>query len=620
MKLCIGSKKILKDTPKLIKIANMNYILCIIDGSPKLYSADCPHQHGVVENLNPNVFRCPSHNWTYEPATGKCINAPTESLRSYEIFAEGENIFAEIELETEKPFFTNKDGPKIPPKITLVSNACLLIQWNGFNLLTDPWILGKSLFGAWIPYPPSGIEVKDLPKIDAIWITHEHSDHLHPNTLNFFDKEIPIYVPHYNTGRLSNILKKLGFKNVTSVKPLQTIKLTNEIDAMSIEQYADSLYNDSIVFVQFGNFKLLNLNDAGFNWKIIELIGAVDLICGTYTYGASPYPLNWTDIDDKTKKNFMIEKNGGMLKQIKQILDLCPAKYYLPMAHFAELASKKDEKVIEFQVKNTPQTVKEYFKDSKEIEILDLIPGDIWDGEKNQIIRKNKIDGVFKRKTIHEYLRKNYYNKEQDEFIPTIFDINETEIKNYFESFSNSKLARHVGNYKLQFTAFNDQRKINALISFSEGKVTYESNVEDSKADMSMSCPGAIVQEIIHNNLSWDEILYWSKFHRNNYEHNSMFWKLLHAPWIAQNDNSEKTSSSHKIEDNMAIATILERGGSEAIKIMEKYGLFCITCEQSIGESIEDGCKLHGIDDKKTKSLILELEKLLGKKTEKFNL
>ena len=31
------------------------------------------------------------------------------------------------------------------PKITLVSNACLLIEWNGKNILTDPWIIGPAI-------------------------------------------------------------------------------------------------------------------------------------------------------------------------------------------------------------------------------------------------------------------------------------------------------------------------------------------------------------------------------------------------------------------------------------------------------------------------------------------
>jgi CMP-N-acetylneuraminate monooxygenase len=612
MKILIGSVHDLEDTPKIIKISKRPYILDKVKDEIKLFSADCPHMHGIVSEVNQNEYKCPSHKWTFEPNSGRCVNAPTESLKSYDLIIEGDNIFAEIELGDIKEIFLKKEGDKISPKITLVSNACMLIQWDGFNILTDPWIEGNSLFGAWVPYPPSDIKIKDLPKIDAIWITHEHSDHLHPHSLSFFDKNIPIYVPHFNTGRLSKILKKIGFKNITSVKPVQPCTLSKDIEITSIEQYSDSLYNDSIMFLQLGNFKMLNLNDAGFNWKLIEMIGDVDLISSTFTYGASPYPLNYTDIDNETKRSFMIEKNEGMLKQIKQILELCPSKYFIPMAHFAELTSSEYDDVIELQIKNSPKDVKEYFKDSDECEIIDLIPGDIWNGEKNKIIRKNRKEDVFDRKILHKYLEKECYAKKANSY-PKKFDIDESEIKKYFMSFSNSKLAKGIGEYTMQISMFGEQRKLNAVLNFSKGQVTYVSGIEHPRPDIYMSCPGSIVQEIIQNNLNWDEILYWSKIHRNNLEHNSHLWKLLHAPWIAQIDNSELFLKNSQSISKMAIATILEMGGKKAVKIMEKYGLFCLTCDASIGENIVEGCKIHGVDQQKTELLIKELEEILKK-------
>ena len=63
----------------------------------------------------------------------------------------------------------------------------------------------------------------------------------------------------------------------------------------------------------------------------------------------------------------------------------------------------------------------------------------------------------------------------------------------------------------------------------------------------------------------------------------------------------------------MAIATILEKGGKKAVETMEKYGLFCLTCDASIGESVEEGCKIHGVDKQKTELLIKELEGILKK-------
>ena len=128
-----------------------------------------------------------------------------------------------------------------------------------------------------------------------------------------------------------------------------------------------------------------------------------------------------------------------------------------------------------------------------------------------------------------------------------------------------------------------------------------------------MSCPGSLVQEIIQNNLCWDEIQYWSKIYRNNSEHNSHLWKLLHAPWISQTDNSEKISKLSQSINKMAIATILEKGGKKASETMEKYGLFCLTCDVSMGENIEDGCKIHGVDKQKMELLLKELEEKLKK-------
>jgi len=38
--------------------------------------------------------------------------------------------------------------------------------------------------------------------------------------------------------------------------------------------------------------------------------------------------------------------------------------------------------------------------------------------------------------------------------------------------------------------------------------------------------------------------------------------------------------------------------------------LFCTGCETGMGESVEEGCKLHGISDTKTKELVEELKVL----------
>jgi L-ascorbate metabolism protein UlaG (beta-lactamase superfamily) len=58
-----------------------------------------------------------------------------------------------------------------------------------------------------------------LPKPSAIFLTHDHDDHVDPRTLLAFPKEIPVIVPSWTNRRAlyydySALLHGLGFTNV----------------------------------------------------------------------------------------------------------------------------------------------------------------------------------------------------------------------------------------------------------------------------------------------------------------------------------------------------------------------------------------------------------------------
>ena len=61
---------------------------------------------------------------------------------------------------------------------------------------------------------------------------------------------------------------------------------------------------------------------------------------------------------------------------------------------------------------------------------------------------------------------------------------------------------------------------------------------------------------------------------------------------------------------NSAIADIIENGDKKTIETLEKFGLYCAGCEASIGETIEEGCSIHGLNDSETSELIKELKSL----------
>jgi len=84
-------------------------------------------------------------------------------------------------------------GPKPPERVeggglrvTFVNHATMLIQMDGVNILTDPiWSERCSpvQFAGPKRHRPPGIRFDDLPRIDAVLVSHNHYDHLDASTL-----------------------------------------------------------------------------------------------------------------------------------------------------------------------------------------------------------------------------------------------------------------------------------------------------------------------------------------------------------------------------------------------------------------------------------------------------
>jgi len=109
--------------------------------------------------------------------------------------------------------FMKKDAPKHVSddlKIQWIGHSSFFVQVNRQNILIDP-VFSDFVAPCFKRYTKPGIDLKDLPKIDTILISHNHVDHLDENTLNNFVKYQPtILVPL----GLKKFIENLGFKNV----------------------------------------------------------------------------------------------------------------------------------------------------------------------------------------------------------------------------------------------------------------------------------------------------------------------------------------------------------------------------------------------------------------------
>jgi CMP-N-acetylneuraminate monooxygenase len=609
MKIKIGPKSLLENTPSSLEINGDPYILHQTDGIPILYSAICPHQHNIVNDFHKEFWKCPSHDWMFEPETGKSINAPQECLSKFIVEEIDDSLFVTFP-EKSKKIINEMSGPKIAPKITVVGNAALLIEWNSLNLLFDPWIEGPATHGSWIIYPPSNMKVEDLPKIDAIFISHEHSDHLHEFTLSKFDRNIPIFVPDVDNNRLALRLEKFGFRNITSLHSGNSHLISDRVQITSFN--SGSVWSDNIFYLQLGNFSILNVNDAGFNWALKNLIKSVDLLCIQFS-PASGFPATWNHLDIDSKMEIIDSRNQGMLRMIKQINDIMHPSFILPFANFNSLYLPEHEKYLKSQPKNTPHDVATFFEEEY-VQVLEILPGETWDGRTNSFTTRPNRESFYTSDYMLNYLSNSKIYAENEKFIPKDFSFELNNIQEYFEGFSNSKITKDIGKYTIRFIAEQDNKKIDCLIEFNHG-VVHCSKYEDVREfHMRMWCPGGIIQNIIENDLSWDEVQsgYWANYYRNPDTYNIALWKLFHAPWQARknymNDNGNK--SIYFLDKRSALADIIEHGDKKIIETLEKFGLYCAGCEASIGETIEDGCSIHGLTDSQTSELIKELKSL----------
>lgn len=107
-------------------------------------------------------------------------------------------------------------------KVTYIGHATLLLEIGGATILTDPNFdpkLGKLLPRVSAP----GILLNQLPKLDALLLTHAHADHLSFDSLERLPRGIPLFAPPV----VARWLRRLGFAHAVDLAPGEKATLAN---------------------------------------------------------------------------------------------------------------------------------------------------------------------------------------------------------------------------------------------------------------------------------------------------------------------------------------------------------------------------------------------------------
>jgi L-ascorbate metabolism protein UlaG (beta-lactamase superfamily) len=140
-------------------------------------------------------------------------------------------------------------------RITFIGHAALLIEARGLTILSDPW-WGHPCFAAqWWNFPRALGRLAEDRKLDYIYISHGHHDHLHPGTLAKLNRSAKVLVAA--GGDLAAAAAECGFEAI-EIGQDEERDLGQGVRCRIMRTHSD----DSLMVVSDGEEVCVNLNDA----------------------------------------------------------------------------------------------------------------------------------------------------------------------------------------------------------------------------------------------------------------------------------------------------------------------------------------------------------------------
>ncbi len=251
-------------------------------------------------------------------------------------------------------------------KVTFISNACALYESQGFRMLADPWLSESAFDGSWWHDPPLQ---KTTPTsyldVDALYISHIHQDHLDPETLKHYRRDIPIITLKDKYSFCLKHLEKMGFTRVIGLEdkgnfywtgtraPFIEMKLTMFAPFATHPFHASEceLGNvvDSALLIEADGQSVLNCNDNTLTVEkaawFRETYGAPTLAQLNYNC-AGPYPAcfnNLTLLEKHSESSRLIGLNLHHMVQVGRALG---AKVMQPFAGAFRLGGSPEKEAM----------------------------------------------------------------------------------------------------------------------------------------------------------------------------------------------------------------------------------------------------------------------------------
>jgi len=322
----------------------------------------CRHQGGQFAAVDAHScnLRCPNHGWQLDVSKMEYTN-PSGGLKHVELPVEvsSTGVVSVFELPQIKPWEVNL-RPRTAIKaqelvMRFYSHACMEIKAGSHTIFTDPWLEGPCcVVGWWLEHQPPADWLKSLVESSVIYISHNHSDHLHPHSLQLLAekrRDNLFVVPAYQSRSVEIPLLNLGFTNVLPLPFGVWHELDEQTRLMILPDTTGR--DDSGLLVEYKGHLVLNTVDCS-NLNDGVLPETVDVLLSPFSGASSGFPVCWEELYSEAKIKEIVDRNLHLsLKQFTDAVKQTKPKFAVPFAGYFRAAHPDDKRIAETNPKNS---------------------------------------------------------------------------------------------------------------------------------------------------------------------------------------------------------------------------------------------------------------------------
>jgi CMP-N-acetylneuraminate monooxygenase len=356
---------------KFRRIDLVDQVTLLDDGNIIVYKSDqgviraarnrCIHQGGRFASPDGCFLTCRNHGWRLDASDMRYVN-PAGQLRLPELLVEETESgdVSLLESVDPQPWETDRREPRAlePSEFTIrfYAHACMEVSMGDRRLFTDPWLVGPAFVkGWWLIHKPPEDWLERISSADAIYISHNHSDHLNSWTLKKVaeaNPNVPVYVPQFDTDACRIMVQRAGLQNIIAVPFGSWVELDEHARFMILQDAAGR--TDSGILIEYKGHKLLDIVDCQ-NLNGGVLPRPIDTLLSSFAGGSSGFPVCWSDLYAESEIERAIERKLDSLRnRILLSAQTTAARSVVPFAGYFSEDHPADASIKKRNRKNSP--------------------------------------------------------------------------------------------------------------------------------------------------------------------------------------------------------------------------------------------------------------------------